>query len=84
MKLTKEEFMKIKKGNKFSEGTEAKLYKNNNQLLKIYKKHTLENKSDTIDYILMKEKVNGCVFPNDKIIMTTYLKVFQWIYMKTI
>ncbi len=65
--LTKEEFKHLKTKNKFSEGTEGKLYLYNNSLVKIYRRGIIENREEIIDYILTRDKINGCVLPNRKV-----------------
>ncbi|MDD2181121.1 MAG: protein kinase [Bacilli bacterium] len=64
---TGEEFNKIKMNNKLFQGGEAKLYRHNHELLKIYHKFVVDDKEESLDYILTRDRINGCVLPNNKI-----------------
>lgn len=74
MNLSNEEFKKIKKHNKFNQGSEGKLYYYDNYLIKIYYNHVIDRKKETINYILDKENIEGCVLPKDKIYINGMFK----------
>ncbi|MDD2518557.1 MAG: hypothetical protein PHI05_03615 [Bacilli bacterium] len=74
MNLSNKEFKIIKKNNKFSQGSEGKLYYYDNYLIKIYYNHVINQKKEIINYILDKKDIKGCVLPKDKVYINGMFK----------
>ncbi|MFA5603527.1 MAG: hypothetical protein WDA12_01565 [Bacilli bacterium] len=74
MNLSGQEFKIIKKYNKFNQGSEGKLYYYDNYLIKIYYNHIINEKKETINYIIDKKNIEGCVLPRDKVYINGLFK----------